>query len=153
MSKLVVEEIDLQQCNDFWEIEKQCFSDPWSFLDFEYQIKNPNTEIIGAFVGNMPVGFVNLQCVAGELTINNIAVLKEFRKQSIGEKLLKAALEAYPNADVAFLEVRESNIPAQKLYEKFGFVKVGERKNYYQNPTENAMLMTKNMKTEQYNEL
>ncbi len=153
MSKLVVEEIDFQQCNDFWEIDKQCFSDPWRLSDFEYQIKNPNYKIIGAFVENKPVGFVNVQCIAGELTVNNIAVLKEFRKQGIGEKLLKAALEAFSNADAAFLEVRESNIPAQKLYEKYDFVKVGERKNYYQNPIENALLMTKIMKTEQYNEL
>ena len=54
----------------------------------------------------------------------------------------------FPEADSAYLEVRESNMPAQKLYEKHGFVKTGERKNYYKNPIENAILMSKNMKDE-----
>lgn len=146
--EIILREINLSECETFWQIEKACFSDPWSMADFEYQIKNPHAKIIGAFAKDNPIGFVNVQYISGELTINNIAVLEPFRQQGIGEKLLTYALELYPQMECALLEVRESNKPAQKLYEKHGFVKVGERKNYYSDPTENALLMTKNPNVE-----
>ena len=144
--EILIREIELTECDDFYHIEKTCFSDPWAKADFEYQIKSPNSKILGAFAEKRPVGFINVQCIAGELTVNNIAVMSLHRGKGIGNRLLSYALELYPEAECALLEVRISNIPAQRLYEKYGFVKVGQRKNYYSNPTEDAILMTKNMK-------
>lgn len=144
-SEFTLREIELHECDAFFEIEKACFSDPWARADFEYQITSPNGKIIGAFQGEKPVGFVNVQYIVGELTVNNIAVMPEYRGQGLGGRLLEYAFEAYPETEVALLEVRKSNIPAQKLYKKYGFEKVGERKNYYSNPTEDAILMTKKM--------
>ena len=146
--QILIREIELSECDDFYYIEKACFSTPWSKADFEYQITNPNAKIIGAFFGEEAVGYINLQYIAGELTVNNLAVTLRYRGKGMGEKLLSHALNLYPDAECALLEVRKNNIPAQRLYEKHGFVKVGERKNYYSNPTEDAILMTKNMKVE-----
>ena len=144
-NEFTLREIGLHQCDAFYEIEKACFSDPWAKADFEYQITSPNARIIGAFHGEKAIGFINVQYIVGELTVNNIAVMSEYRGQGLGGRLIEYAFKAYPETEVALLEVRKSNIPAQRLYEKYGFVRVGERKNYYADPTEDAILMTKKM--------
>ena len=143
---IVIRKAQLSDCEDICLIENTCFSDPWSKQSFEYQLSSNSGDILVAVVDGKIAGFINLSCVVGELTINNIAVLKEYRKQGIADRLLANALDKYSGSDVAFLEVRESNIPAQSLYRKHGFFKFCERKNYYRNPTENAWLMTKDMK-------
>ncbi|MGN1133054.1 MAG: ribosomal protein S18-alanine N-acetyltransferase, partial [Oscillospiraceae bacterium] len=129
--EISIREITLSECDDFYAIEKICFTDFWSRADFEYQIKSPNSKIIGAFAKNKPVGFVNVQYIAGELSINNIAVLDEHRKKGIAKRLLEYVFQEYPKAECAYLEVRESNTPARRLYEKFDFKAVGKRENYY----------------------
>ena len=76
--------------------------------------------------------------------ILNIAVKNEYRKQGIGEKLMQEIIDflCLEKKENVFLEVRKSNFPAQKLYEKLGFIKIGERKKYYEN-TEDAIVMSK----------
>ncbi|MGN0602089.1 MAG: ribosomal protein S18-alanine N-acetyltransferase [Oscillospiraceae bacterium] len=145
-SDIEIRKAVLADCDSICDIENACFSDPWSKESFEYQISNPFAEIIGAFEGNVPVGFVNVQYVSGELTVNNIAVTEKYRRKGIAKKLLEYAFEQYPETECVYLEVRESNVPAQRLYEKLGFVKVGKRENYYKSPVEDAWLMTKDMR-------
>ena len=142
---MIICEVTSEECEEILKIEKACFSDPWSISDFEYQIKNPYSKLIGAFANGRAVGFVNTVCIVDEIEINNIAVLEEYRGKHIADRLLEFAFSLQPKAVKAYLEVRESNLPAQKLYQKHGFVKYSERKNYYQNPTENAWLMVKQM--------
>ncbi len=81
--------------------------------------------------------------VADEFEIDNIAVSPAFRQQGIAAKLLAKAIESAEDkgAIMAILEVRASNQPACALYEKFGFSVVGRRKDYYQNPPEDALIM------------
>lgn len=76
--------------------------------------------------------------------MQNLCVHPDYRKQGIAKTLLETLIKGARDAKLSFitLEVRESNIPAIKLYEGFGFTKVGERKNYYNHPVENAELMT-----------
>lgn len=145
---MIIREIKIEECKAVLEIEQACFSDSWSIEDFEYQVSGKYTKLIGAFVDDKIVGFVNTVCVVDEVEINNIAVLKQYRKKHIANNLLKYALSLYPRAERVLLEVRKSNIPAIKLYEKFDFEKYGERKNYYQLPNEDAVLMCKTMKGE-----
>lgn len=140
---MIIREVTSEECKEILKIEKSCFSDPWSISDFEYQVKSPYSYLIGAFADGQAVGFVNTVCIVDEIEINNIAVLEEYRGNHIADRLLEFALSLHPKAKSAYLEVRESNLPAQKLYEKHGFVKYSERKNYYKNPTENAWLMVK----------
>ena len=108
-------------------------------------------ELIRRFFGGLPapareriLGVVGLWCMMGEGHIVTIAVRAEERRQSIGELLLLAALEAAREAsqDVVTLEYRFSNRPARALYDKYGFRQVGVRARYYSDNQEDAVLMT-----------
>ena len=89
------------------------------------------------------LGYAGLQTVLDEGYINNVAVDEKFRRQGIADELI-AAFVRFGQARLAFLtlEVRASNAPAIALYAKHGFVEVGRRKNYYDDPKEDALLMT-----------
>ena len=89
-------------------------------------------------------GFIVARLIVDELHVNNVAVRPEFRGRGLGSALLRTTLdEARPrNAKIAQLEVRAGNTAAQSLYRSCGFEAVGRRKNYYRNPTEDALLMT-----------
>jgi ribosomal-protein-alanine N-acetyltransferase len=88
-------------------------------------------------------GFIVARLYADELHVNNVAVRPEFRGQGIGSDLLQTTLEQARErgAKTAQLEVRAGNAEAQKLYQRCGFTVVGRRKNYYREPTEDALLM------------
>jgi ribosomal-protein-alanine N-acetyltransferase len=90
------------------------------------------------------LGFIAARLAADELHINNTAVREGLRQGGIGSQLLGAALEEgrKRGARRSFLEVRASNLTAQKLYSKFGFVLSGRRAHYYTDPTEDALVMT-----------
>jgi len=87
-------------------------------------------------------GFVCAASVAGEWELENIVVANDYLRRGIADALLRGLLDHARRARVArvFLEVRESNLPARRLYEKHGFQKTGERRAYYQHPAEGAIL-------------
>ena len=91
------------------------------------------------------VGYVGLMYVLDEGYISNVAVSPEWRRRGIGDMLIEELLRRALAKKLSFvtLEVRESNAPAIALYSKHGYVPVGTRKNYYDLPRENAILMTK----------
>jgi ribosomal-protein-alanine N-acetyltransferase len=90
------------------------------------------------------IGFIAARLAADELHINNMAVREGLRQGGIGALLLGTALEEARRrgARRSFLEVRASNVPAQRLYQKFGFKLSGRRPHYYAGPTEDALVMT-----------
>ena len=94
-------------------------------------------------------GFIISRLIAGELHINNVAVRPEFRRQGIAAELLTAVLGAGRShgARLAFLEVRARNAAAQGLYQSRGFQVAGRRKRYYNQPVEDALLMSLLMET------
>ena len=101
--------------------------------------------ILAAEEGGGLLGCVWARFVLDEGDIGNIAVAPGFRRRGAGAALLKALLEEAERrqAAVVQLEVRESNLAARRLYEKNGFETVGKRKNYYEKPAEDAILMSK----------
>lgn len=101
--------------------------------------------ILAAEEGGGLLGYVWTRFVLDEGDIGNIAVAPGFRRRGAGAALLKALLEEAERrqAAVVQLEVRESNLAARRLYEKNGFETVGKRKNYYEKPAEDAILMSK----------
>ncbi len=128
-------------------IEKMCIPDGWSEKSFFDWIKNNNTVIFKAVTDGEIIGFANGSWVLDEGELLNIAVCKEYRKNGIADKLFKA-LESFfaeNGVNTIFLEVREKNFPAINFYEKQGFMKNGLRKNYYRTPTDNGVLMMKNI--------
>lgn len=129
--------------DDVYEIEKICFSNPWSKEDLERQIDTETSHFLVADMDGRAVGYMGLQIFAGEGYVTNVAVLPEYR----GRGIAKALIAEQMKNDMEFitLEVRESNTPAIHLYKKSGFETVGVRPDFYADPTENAVIMTKYM--------
>lgn len=125
-------------------IEAACFSHPWSEAMLREELWNDSAVIIAAEGEDGTVlGYAGLQTVLDEGYINNVAVDERFRRQGVADELI-AAFVRFGKAKLAFLtlEVRASNAPAIALYEKHGFREAGRRKNYYDDPKEDAILMT-----------
>lgn len=127
------------------ELEKICFSDPWSEKSVASELTNPLSLWLVAVEGEVVAGYIGSQTVEGETDMMNVAVHPDHRRQGIGEKLILALLVVLREEDShsLTLEVRASNEPAKKLYEKLGFSQVGLRKNYYRNPKEDACILRK----------
>ena len=126
-------------------LEKLCFSDPWSENSVASELKNGLSLWLVALVGDTVAGYIGSQSVLGESDMMNVAVHPDYRRQGIGEKLISelvCALKAKGDHCLS-LEVRASNEPAQRLYEKLGFIQVGRRPNYYRNPKEDACILRK----------
>jgi ribosomal-protein-alanine N-acetyltransferase len=141
-------------------IEEASFDDPWTANMFKSELSVTNCEVLGAFdvatnadeAGGANVfdvsdgqmqGFISLAWVIDEGEIRNIAVLPELRRRGIASLLLNAAEERAREIGVTtlYLEVRESNVAAIRLYEERGYAAVGHRRGYYRNPREDAIIM------------
>ena len=127
------------------ELERACFSTPWTAEQLKSQLPDDMHCFLVALEEGKPVGYVGMMHVLDEGYISNVAVAPETRRQGVGDGLINALLERAEELGLAFvtLEVRSGNNPAIGLYEKHGFEKVGLRKNYYDLPKEDAILMTK----------
>ena len=127
------------------QLEKQCFSDPWSEKSIASELDNPLSLWLVAVEAGEVVGYVGSQTVLGETDMMNLAVAPEARRQGTGRALVLALVEALTEkgSRSLMLEVRVSNIPAQKLYESLGFSQVGRRPKYYVNPREDALILRK----------
>lgn len=127
------------------KIENSCFVHPWSRQSLESELNNENSVFIAAVDDGTVIGYIGMSVVIDEGYIFNVAVNENHRQKGVGSALIEALVTYGKKNNLYFitLEVRESNISARSLYSKFGFVKVGERKNYYSSPAENAVLMTK----------
>ncbi|MCI8808818.1 MAG: ribosomal protein S18-alanine N-acetyltransferase [Oscillibacter sp.] len=128
------------------ELERVCFSDPWSRNMLAEELDNALSAFLVALdAGGKVVGYAGLQVVLDEGYILNVAVSPECRRQGIAGKLLQVFLDFAQGNRLAFLtlEVRASNYAAIALYGSRGFRGVGRRKNYYEHPKEDAILMTR----------
>ena len=126
-------------------LEKICFpTDPWSEELFRAALECPGTVLLAAAEEDGAVlGYAVLSAVLDEGSLDNIAVAPHCRRRGVADALLSALTDfGRTSLSVLFLEVRSSNLPAIALYEKHGFVPVGRRKNYYESPREDALLMT-----------
>ena len=139
-------EADLEQIA---AIEKQCFSLPWD----ENMLR---TQLGGQYVfpvaveGDTVLGYVGMQYVLDEGYISNVAVSPEHRRRGIADLLLSYLQAEAEKLSLSFvsLEVRASNAPAISLYAKHGYIEEGRRKNYYQKPREDAIIMTRRWENE-----
>ena len=129
------------------EIETLCFAHPWSETDLLDGFDN-FTHYFVAEAGDEILGYCGMQVIAGEGYITNVAVKPQHRKHGFGLKILEELLTFSEGEGLEFvtLEVRESNAPAINLYKKMGFEEVGKRPNFYRDPKEDALLLTKFLK-------
>ena len=127
-------------------IEQQCFSCPWTLEQLRSQLSDDRHVFLAAVTENGAVlGYVGMMFVLDEGYISNVAVAPAHRRQGVADDLISALMMRAEELGLAFvtLEVRAGNEPAKALYAKHGFVPVGRRKNYYDLPKEDAILMTR----------
>ena len=126
-------------------IEKEIFSLPWSEKSFLDSLKNENTVYIVAEIKDEIVAYCGAYISFEEADISNVAVKKNFRRKNVAENMLNKLFYECGKKGVSdiTLEVRETNVPAISLYEKLGFEEAGIRKNFYEKPVENALIMWK----------
>jgi len=144
--------IDVARADDvaaISEIERAAFSDPWSARSFRDALEHPAVYFGCARSDAGEVqGYVVAWFVADEGEIANLAVAPEGWGSGIGRALLDAALEeaARRNVESVYLEVRDSNARARRLYQSRGFEEVGRRKGYYRRPVEDAIVLRRTVR-------
>lgn len=128
-------------------IDRICFTVPWSRNSFVDEINNKLAIYFLAKTEQKIVGYCGFWNVAGEGDITNIAVLPQYRRQGVASRMMEEVIRCALSLglSVLTLEVRESNQAAQKLYERYGFRKLGVRKRYYSDNREDAWIMTKEL--------
>ena len=143
MSEILIEALTKKDAPCVAKIEKECFSTPFSEADILSYLESPIWHFLVAKISDEIVGYISFTVIIDECQIVNVATSPDFRKMGVGSKIIGCFLDRLQNDGVksAYLEVRESNLPAINLYKKFGFSEIGVSKNHYSKPTENAILM------------
>lgn len=136
-----ITEMTENDCRELAELDKICFSVPWSEQSFLEETKNPLATYLLAREDGKIVGFCGFWRVSGEAQVTNIAVLPEYRRQKIATILAEKMLEICKEDEQIVLEVRKSNSIAISFYKKLGFEDAGIRKRFYHNPDEDGITM------------
>jgi ribosomal-protein-alanine N-acetyltransferase len=145
--KIVVDRMTLDDLPAVQQIERESFATPWPPHAYRSELEtNRLAYYVVARSGDRVVGFGGLWMMVDEAHITTFAVSRAWRRQGVGEHLLTALLDyaISRHASEATLEVRPSNHPARRLYEKYGFELVGVRPRYYTDDNEDALIMTTN---------
>lgn len=145
MEMLKIREMEEQDVCGAAEIEAENFSRPWTADGFLSAVKDEKALYLVAELDGEIAGYIGMWIALDEGEITNVSVKKELQGRKIGAKLMEALTEAGEKRGVSsyFLEVRESNERAIRLYNSFGFQNVGLRKNFYEAPVEHAVVMCK----------
>ena len=146
--EIIIRQMKEDDLGRIMEIEKDCFTTPWSRESFLIEItENLLARYLVAEVDGIVAGYGGIWMIVGEGHITNIGVESKYRKLGVGKKLVEGLITVSKAMGIKSmtLEVRESNIPAQKLYEQYGFISHGIRPNYYQDDNEDAIIMWKKL--------
>ena len=132
------------------EIERLSFPNPWQESSFHGEIANLHISYPSVIIyrpQDKIIGYIIFWLVQEEAQISNLAVHPDFKRLGIGDAVLEQVLTIMRKMDAkqVILEVRPSNLAARTLYEKKGFNLLGFRRGYYQNPPEDALVMSKNL--------
>lgn len=126
-------------------LEAECFSMPWSAKSFEEILDRSNALYLVAREKDRVIGYCGAYVILDEADINQVAVAPDCRGKGVGGRMLAELLKRLKQAgaEAVTLEVRKSNAPAIALYESLGFTVEGTRKNFYEKPAEDALIMWK----------
>ena len=141
---VLIEDMTIDDIAGVQEVERSSFPVPWPANAFRHELtQNKNARYIVAREGGQIVGYAGLWLMVDEAHITTFAVLPEHRRRRIGERLLQRLFDIADEmgAEWLTLEVRVSNIGAQRLYEKYGFRRAGVRRRYYSDNNEDALIM------------
>ena len=139
-----IREMTEEDIKEIAELEKECFSEPWSENSLRDELTNETARFFVLRDSEKLLGYIGANNICNEVYITNVAVNSKCRGKGYGKILVKHLIKQ-SEAERAFfitLEVRKSNENAIKLYEKCGFKLIGERKNFYSKPTEDALIYT-----------
>ncbi|MDQ2086214.1 ribosomal protein S18-alanine N-acetyltransferase [Herbivorax sp. ANBcel31] len=137
----------IEDVEDILAVENSCFTVPWSKESFMQELSNKNLAIyICARVEKIAIAYAGMWRICDEGHITNIAVHPQYRRNGIGGRLVQHLINIAKNEKISriTLEVRKSNVIAQKLYTRYGFKVDGVRKEYYSDNGEDAVIMWKN---------
>ena len=151
MRGMTIVPMEERHLDDLARLERLCFSRPWSRQALKEELTNPAAcFLVGEEAGEV-LGYAGMHCAAGECYVDNVAVFPEARRQGVGRKLMEALLQAAAARGGEFLslEVRPSNLEALALYRGLGFREVGRRRRFYDDPVEDGLLLTKDLKKEE----
>ena len=143
MINLEIREMRSEDVDTVTNLEESCFSMPWKRADFEDILTRSDRIYLVAIYEGSLIGGCMMSEIAGEGDISNVAVYEQYRGQRIADALLKAMFTLGLERGILdyTLEVRSQNQPAIRLYERNGFITEGVRKNFYQKPTDDALIM------------
>ncbi len=144
LAPIEIDDMAIEDINAVQEVERSSFPVPWPANAFRHELtQNKNARYIVAREGERIVGYAGLWLMVDEAHITTFAVHPDLRRRRIGERLLQRLfdLASELNAEWLTLEVRASNLAAQKLYEKYGFRRAGVRRRYYSDNGEDALIM------------
>lgn len=132
-----------EDCDQVYALFKDCFAHPWSADSIRDMFGQAGYHNLVALSEGRVIGYIGVLTVMDEGDITNVAVSPDFRRQHVADRLLSALIREAEDGGIRriFLEVRRSNEAARSLYEKAGFVNTGIRKNYYDQPKEDAVIM------------
>ena len=147
MDNIIVRAMTADDIDQVVEIEEEAFSSPWTRKGFEESLAYDYSRFYVATNDKQVVGYIGTYCMFDDVDITNVAVRENCRRKGVANKLLEAVLGYSLEKKLSYinLEVRPSNIPARKLYEKYGFEEIGIRKNFYTKPVEDGIIMQKDM--------
>ncbi|MBR7798221.1 ribosomal protein S18-alanine N-acetyltransferase [Agaribacter marinus] len=148
MSNVAIRKMEVADVQQVMEVEKASFTNSWTTDIFYQEITdNPHAYYFVMELDDTIVGYVGMWIVLDDVQITNIAIMPSFRGRRLGEKLFHYTIRYAIMKGVSrlSLEVRKSNMIAQKLYRKFGLVSGGIRKNYYTDNQEDAIVMWVNL--------
>ena len=150
MEKFLIVKAKKEHIKEIAEVEKECFSLPWSEESLLKEVENESFSMFAAVLPETGkvIGWSGFSFMFDEAEVANIAVLKEHRGMGAGYALTKALLDDAKEKDLQsiILEVRESNESAKKIYKALGFSEIAVRKNFYEFPRENGISMTAQLK-------
>jgi len=138
---LEIVKITANDCRELAELDKKCFSVPWSEQSFSEETKNQLATYLLAKENGKILGYCGFWRVSGEAQVTNIAVLPECRRNGIGKRLAEEMLKICADDEQIVLEVRKSNSAAISLYKRLGFIEAGIRKRFYHDPEEDGITM------------
>ncbi len=137
------EAVKLDDINEMLKIEKRSFHSHWSRQTFVDELSSENGHYVAARQDGRILGYSGFRYVLDEGHITTLAVAPRMRKKGVGTKLIERLIKdaSAKGLKKLFLEVRQSNIAAQKIYKKLGFKVIDRRREYYQHPSEDALVM------------
>ena len=144
----MMEEMTLADLPEVLQIEEESFASHWGEKDFHFEMtENPYAKLYVLRKDGKIVAYCDIWIIFERMEVASIAVAKEYRKQGLGYQIMQFIdQKGFENGcEFAFLEVRESNLPARELYKKCGYIDLKVKRDYYQDNHEDAYEMMKGL--------